>query len=300
MLISTLVIGIGGGFGLILIKNNNPSLNHGGNQIEIGAAKSQGQSNLKSSVDGFDDKTIVGKNEDILLDADAILKLPNDDPRKKNLLLKIKLRDVPTYIREHYASLAVKLNLNQDDANNLLNMIVLRSLLIDEALSYIQKTAVYIDYASPGQLLNGKTLFLHLSGNTGDISHVVQDEAAAGALVDVEVKKLLGDDEKYTEYLKSVGMYYIQNRADGINYEFNLAHIAKMTDAQLNDFVDILFTENPKNMKYNVITDTVINVSSRFLDPSQIAVLKSIQARESAKDEAVALALKNGSYYRPK
>jgi hypothetical protein len=176
-----------------------------------------------------------------------------------------------------------------------------RSLLVDDALAYLDKTEIHADFYENDS--SGKTVKLPLLGNIGDTSHMDDDANSAGARADAEVKTILSDEGKFNQYLAYVRGSYIRHRTDTFKYSINQKMKAIKVPLLEQDQADHLFNElsiaNPKNYgRYNVITSEVLAQASTYFSADQMDALRAVQSRDLAMDAAVAEAIRTNRYTR--
>ncbi len=242
------------------------------------------------------DAQVISKSDEQNLSIIQILRLPDDNLSKKNLLFSHKVKALPGLLEPRYASLFNRLGLSGENKNAVLNTVVLRDLVIAAVFEPLKKTEVYVDYEKSRP--NGGSIIEKLTGNLGNTIQATKDANAAAALVDAEVRKYLSSDEDFQAYLDFNAQFPFRNRVENYNQYFQKNNLPIMTEFQVQRLVQDLTAANTPQVydRNNVISDGVLQAATTYLSSEQLKYLELKQKEGLDRDNAVDEAIKTGRY----
>jgi len=225
-----------------------------------------------------------------------ILKLPWTDPRRQAMEMSLEARALPKIFEDRLSGLFDRLGVSGNERIALIDMLVEREVMKDNALYPERGSEVVVQVPSSFPIkIPGGAISTHKSPPPEDYAERV---AAAVAPAEAKIEKLLGKEKSDAclSYLDTAQL------RDGIVTQLQdalkTAKKKSMDEEQIEKLLAWLSLSNPPERLYRLdkVTPDVVQAAQSFLDPDQAAMLDRIQQTNAAVEDFVDKAIEAGNY----
>jgi hypothetical protein len=223
----------------------------------------------------------------------AILRLPDDDPRKHAFILKANIRGAILKTPEQYAALYKQLGLDDSEISDMNSLMVERNILGREAQEYTRATTINVKipttFDKNGQRIGGGTL----STNYGDLDEAMRHGMEATDQIDALVAQKIGPD-KYPLYFQYVTTYNIRMAVvKNLQGQLKEAGVTTLDEKAQDQLIAIFAPGNSPYSPLNIplLTDQEMDTAKAILSPEQYAILQRMREDFDLQRESASTAI---------